>query len=165
MYPGNAPASTSTARRITREIESCLLAPALSTDFTVVTVDFTVVTVVVVFVVGAAFVVTTVVVVGALVVVAVISFVVVAVADGALVVVAVASAVLVVSFDVVSSPPSLVPADGLAVVVAVVDVVVQASLCPVNLNVYTLLSPEQYSSQQTLSCTVVGPHAGYLIVV
>ena len=83
MYPGNAPASTSTARRITREIESCLLAPALSTDFTVVTVDFTVVTVVVVFVVGAAFVVTTVVVVGALVVVAV--------ADGALVVVAVAS--------------------------------------------------------------------------
>ena len=157
MYPGNAPASTSTARRITREIESCLLAPALSTDFTVVTVDFTVVTVVVVFVVGAAFVVTTVVVVGALVVVAV--------ADGALVVVAVASAVLVVSFDVVSSPPSPVPADGLAVVVAVVDVVVQASLCPVNLNVYTLLSPEQYSSQQTLSCTVVGPHAGYLIVV
>jgi len=157
VYPGNAPASTSTARRITREIESCLLAPALSTDFTVVTVDFTVVTVVVVFVVGAAFVVTTVVVVGALVVVAV--------ADGALVVVAVASAVLVVSFDVVSSPPSPVPADGLAVVVAVVDVVVQASLCPVNLNVYTLLSPEQYSSQQTLSCTVVGPHAGYLIVV
>ena len=157
MYPGNAPASTSTARRITREIESCLLAPALSTDFTVVTVDFTVVTVVVVFVVGAAFVVTTVVVVGVLVVVAV--------ADGALVVVAVASAVLVVSFDVVSSPPSPVPADGLAVVVAVVDVVVQASLCPVNLNVYTLLSPEQYSSQQTLSCTVVGPHAGYLIVV
>ena len=157
MYPGNAPASTSTARRITREIESCLLAPALSTDFTVVTVDFTVVTVVVVFVVGAAFVVTTVVVVGALVVVAV--------ADGALVVVAVASAVLVVSFDVVSPPPSPVPADGLAVVVAVVDVVVQASLCPVNLNVYTLLSPEQYSSQQTLSCTVVGPHAGYLIVV
>ena len=157
MYPGNAPASTSTARRITREIEACLLAPALSTDFTVVTVDFTVVTVVVVFVVGAAFVVTTVVVVGALVVVAV--------ADGALVVVAVASAVLVVSFDVVSSPPSPVPADGLAVVVAVVDVVVQASLCPVNLNVYTLLSPEQYSSQQTLSCTVVGPHAGYLIVV